>query len=111
MPQSQRSNGTYCISLTDNGSYGFPHSGGALLLPNNGQYPGYFTVVAAIKSGMSQPSWMHAISRSIVPANQSADPDCHQNIFLGHDGLRSPVTHSRHLRLADNRLPRVPVVS
>ena len=43
--QSQRSNGTYCISLTDDGSYGFPHSGEASLIPNNSSYPGYFTVV------------------------------------------------------------------
>jgi hypothetical protein len=42
---SQRSNGTYCISLTDDGSYGAPHSGEASLIPNNSPYPGYFTVV------------------------------------------------------------------
>ena len=41
---SQRSNGAYCISLTDNGSDGTEHSGPAELLPNNGN-PGYFTVV------------------------------------------------------------------
>jgi hypothetical protein len=41
--QSQRSNGTYCVALTDNGSYGWPHSGEASLIPNNSQYPGYFT--------------------------------------------------------------------
>lgn len=43
--ESQRSNGTYCISLTDDGSFGWPHSGEATLVPNNGPYPGYFTVI------------------------------------------------------------------
>ena len=43
--RSQRSNGNYCISLTDDGSFGAPHSGEAKLIPNNGQEPGYFTVV------------------------------------------------------------------
>jgi hypothetical protein len=42
---SQRSNRAYCISLTDDGSYGAPHSGEATLIPNNSPYPGYFTVV------------------------------------------------------------------
>jgi hypothetical protein len=42
---SQRSDGTYCISLTDDGSYGAPHSGEASLVPNNSPYPGYFSVV------------------------------------------------------------------
>ncbi|MGH9498663.1 MAG: hypothetical protein ACRD3L_05925 [Terriglobales bacterium] len=42
---SQRSDGTYCISLTDDGSYGARHSGEAKLIPNQSQYPGYFTVV------------------------------------------------------------------
>jgi hypothetical protein len=46
--RSQRSNGPYCISLTDDGSYGAPHSGPAQLIPNNSQYPGYFTVVDGI---------------------------------------------------------------
>jgi hypothetical protein len=46
--RSQRSNGAYCISLTDDGSYGAPHSGPAMLIPNNDQYPGYFTVVDGI---------------------------------------------------------------
>src|SRR5277367_5098036 len=45
---SQRSNGTYCISLNDDGSYGAPHSGEAKLLPGNNPYPGYFTVVDGI---------------------------------------------------------------
>lgn len=43
--QSQRDNGTYCMSLTDDGSYGFPHSGEATMIPNQSPYPGYFTVV------------------------------------------------------------------
>ena len=43
--QSQRNNGTYCISLTDDGSYGFPHSGKAVLNGQNNPYGGYFTVV------------------------------------------------------------------
>jgi hypothetical protein len=43
--KSQRLNGTYCVALTDDGSFGWPHSGEAVLLPNNGQYPGYFTVI------------------------------------------------------------------
>jgi hypothetical protein len=42
---SQRSNGAYCISLTDDGSYGAPHSGEASLIGSNNPYPGYFTVV------------------------------------------------------------------
>lgn len=42
---SQRSNGMYCISLTDDGSYGAPHSGEAKLIGDNNPYPGYFTVV------------------------------------------------------------------
>lgn len=45
---SQRSNATYCISLTDNGSYGTPHSGPATLIGTNNPYPGYFTVVAGL---------------------------------------------------------------
>jgi hypothetical protein len=45
---SQRSNGTYCISLTDDGSYGARHSGEAKLIPNNSPYPNYFTVVDGI---------------------------------------------------------------
>jgi hypothetical protein len=45
---SQRSNGPYCISLTDDGSYGAKHSGEASLIPNNSPYPGYFTVVEGI---------------------------------------------------------------
>jgi len=42
---SQRDNGTYCISLTDNGSEGPPHSGEAQMIPSKGESPGYFSVV------------------------------------------------------------------
>jgi hypothetical protein len=42
---SQRNNGTYCISLTDDGNYGFPHSGEAVLNGQQNPYGGYFTVV------------------------------------------------------------------
>jgi len=43
--QSQRSNGSYCVTLTDDGSYGWPHSGEAKLNGQNNPYPGYFTVI------------------------------------------------------------------
>lgn len=43
--RSQRSNGNYCIKLTDDGSYGAPHSGEATLIGSNNPYPGYFSVV------------------------------------------------------------------
>ena len=43
--KSQRDNGKNCITLTDDGSYGFRHSGGAVLNGQNNGYPGYFTVV------------------------------------------------------------------
>jgi len=42
---SERSNGTYCVALTDDGSFGRPHSGPAKLIPNNSPYEGYFTVI------------------------------------------------------------------
>ncbi len=45
---SQRSNGVYCISLTDDGSFGTKHSGEATLLGNNNPNPGYFTVVDGV---------------------------------------------------------------
>ena len=45
---SQRDNGKNCISLTDDGSYGFRHSGEAVLNGQNNGYPGYFTVVEGI---------------------------------------------------------------
>ncbi len=43
--ESQRDNGAYCISLTDDGSYGWPHSGEAVLNGQENPYGGYFTVV------------------------------------------------------------------
>jgi hypothetical protein len=43
--ESQRNNGTYCVTLTDNGSYGFPHSGVAVLNGQENPYGGYFTVI------------------------------------------------------------------
>ncbi|MGA7683771.1 MAG: hypothetical protein WCC32_12370 [Terriglobales bacterium] len=43
--QSQRDNGAYCITLTDDGSYGWPHSGEAVLNGQNNPYGGYFTVI------------------------------------------------------------------
>ncbi len=46
--KSQRDNGKNCIALTDDGSYGFHHSGGAVLNGQNNGYPGYFTVVDGI---------------------------------------------------------------
>ena len=42
---SQRSNGTDCISLTDNGSFGAPHSGPASMVSNGNTVTGSFTVV------------------------------------------------------------------
>ena len=45
---SQRDNGKNCISLTDDGSYGFRHSGEAVLNGQNNGYPGYFTVVEGL---------------------------------------------------------------
>src|SRR5580692_12725531 len=46
--KSQRDNGKNCITLTDDGSYGFRHSGEAVLNGQNNGYPGYFTVVNGI---------------------------------------------------------------
>ena len=55
--RSQRSNGTDCISLTDNGSYGAPHSGPASMMSNGNPVSGYFTVVNGIMTiGFSYPS-------------------------------------------------------
>ena len=45
---SQRDNGKNCISLNDDGSYGFPHSGEATLNGVDNGYPGYFTVVEGL---------------------------------------------------------------
>ncbi|MGD0512471.1 MAG: hypothetical protein ABSA29_04165 [Terriglobales bacterium] len=46
--KSQRDNGKNCITLTDDGSYGFRHSGEAVLNGQNNGYPGYFTVVEGL---------------------------------------------------------------
>jgi hypothetical protein len=46
--QSQRDNGADCITLTDDGSYGFTHSGEAVLNGQNNPYGGYFTVIDGI---------------------------------------------------------------
>jgi len=43
--ESQRNNGVNCITLTDDGSYGFTHSGEAVLNGQNNPYGGYFTVI------------------------------------------------------------------
>ncbi|HEX8814473.1 MAG TPA: hypothetical protein VF753_03140 [Terriglobales bacterium] len=43
--KSQRNNGKYCISLTDDGDYGFKHSGEAEVNGQQNPYGGYFTVV------------------------------------------------------------------
>ncbi|MGA2424399.1 MAG: hypothetical protein ABSG07_10370 [Terriglobales bacterium] len=43
--KSQYANGTYCVALTDDGSAGWPHSGGAVLVPETGTYPGIFQVI------------------------------------------------------------------
>lgn len=37
---SQHSNGTYCLTLTDNGSDGWPHSGSASLIIGSQTFPG-----------------------------------------------------------------------
>ncbi len=46
--KSQRDNGKNCITLTDDGNYGFRHSGEAVLNGQNNGYPGYFTLVDGI---------------------------------------------------------------
>jgi hypothetical protein len=43
--KSQFANGKYCVALTDDGSGGWPHSGEAVLVPENGTYPGIFQVI------------------------------------------------------------------
>src|SRR5579862_707344 len=54
---SQRSNGTDCISLTDNGSFGAPHSGPASMVSNGNPVSGSFTVVDGIMTiNFSYPS-------------------------------------------------------
>src|ERR1700689_875171 len=46
--QTQRSNGTYCVSLTDNGSYGWHHSGPAVLYGHTNPVGGGFPVLAGL---------------------------------------------------------------
>ncbi len=54
---STRSNGTDCISLTDNGTNGAAHSGPATLISSNGSASGSFTVVNGIMTiSFSYPS-------------------------------------------------------
>jgi hypothetical protein len=43
--QSLRDNGTDCITLTDDGAFGWPHSGQAVLNGQQNPYGGYFTVI------------------------------------------------------------------
>jgi hypothetical protein len=44
--RSQHSNGTYCLTLTDNGNYGWPHSGSASLVIGSTKFPyGTFQVI------------------------------------------------------------------
>ncbi|MGC1373773.1 MAG: hypothetical protein WA824_16680 [Candidatus Sulfotelmatobacter sp.] len=46
--QSHRANGTYCITLTDDGSLGWPHSGEATLVPAQGTDFGTFQVIDGV---------------------------------------------------------------
>src|SRR5690242_9272375 len=43
--RSQHSNGTYCLTLTDGGSLGWPHSGQAVLTTKSNKYYGTFQVI------------------------------------------------------------------
>jgi hypothetical protein len=45
---SKGSNGTYCISLTDNGSNGWPHSGQATMVEGTSTLYGTFQVIGAL---------------------------------------------------------------
>ena len=45
---SQSGNGRYCITLHDDGSLGWPHSGEATLSPSEGTYPGTFQVISGL---------------------------------------------------------------
>ena len=42
---SHYANGTYCVTLTDDGSLGWPHSGGAVLLLQSNRLFGTFQVI------------------------------------------------------------------
>jgi len=46
--QSRGSNGTYCLSLTDNGSNGWPHSGQATVKANGTTLYGTFQVIGSL---------------------------------------------------------------
>jgi hypothetical protein len=45
---SQHANGPYCITLHDDGSFGWPHSGEAQLVPSEGTDNGSFQVINGI---------------------------------------------------------------
>ncbi len=45
---SHRANGTYCITLTDDGSLGWPHSGEATLVPQEDTDFGTFQVINGV---------------------------------------------------------------
>lgn len=45
---SKGSNGTYCLSLTDNGSLGWPHSGQATTVEGNSTLYGTFQVIGGL---------------------------------------------------------------
>ena len=45
---SKGSNGTYCLSLTDNGSNGWPHSGQATTVEGNSTLYGTFQVISGL---------------------------------------------------------------
>ncbi len=45
---SRGSNGTYCITLTDNGSLGWPHSGQATMVENRSTLYGTFQVIGPL---------------------------------------------------------------
>ena len=42
---SKGSNGAFCVQLTDNGSYGWPHSGQATLVSRSNKYYGTFQLI------------------------------------------------------------------
>jgi hypothetical protein len=48
--KSHYANGKYCVTLTDDGSLGWRHSGEASLVPSGGTYPGSFTVIEGLIS-------------------------------------------------------------
>ena len=54
---SQRSDGSYCLKLTDDGSLGWPHSGEAVLAtPSDGDLYGTFQVIGhALVATIEQP--------------------------------------------------------